>query len=421
MKRLYRKTKKTTNIKIMERKTKKRLIIWGIVGAILILLVIFMMMGKGKGGFVMLETDAARTDSIEITVTATGEIQPVYKVEVGTQVSGIVEKLYVDYNSHVKKGDLLAELDRSTLQEQVNQAQANLSNAQSTLTLSEQNYQRIKALYDNKAATQASFEEASNQYIQAKNQVTTAKSDLQRAQVNLSYSRIYSPIDGIVLSKSVEQGQTVASSFSTPTIFTIANNLQQMQVEANVDEADIGQVKEGQTVTFTVDAYPNDVFTGTVKQIRLEPKVTSNVVTYTVIIDAPNPEEKLMPGMTASVSIIIEKETGVTVPMESLYFTLKEETIQMLSKHGMTFNSLFKNEEELTNSLKDITKKSIWVKKGNVYEQRMVSTGIDDGAKCIIPEGVTAGEEIVVGERQLTPGNAKQGKSFFGPPQEKKR
>lgn len=405
----------------MERKTKKRLIIWGIVGAILVLLVVFMMMGKGKGGFVMLETDAARTDSIEITVTATGEIQPVYKVEVGTQVSGIVEKLYVDYNSHVKKGDLLAELDRSTLQEQVNQAQANLSNAQSTLTLSEQNYQRIKALYDNKAATQASFEEASNQYIQAKNQVTTAKSDLQRAQVNLSYSRIYSPIDGIVLSKSVEQGQTVASSFSTPTIFTIANNLQQMQVEANVDEADIGQVKEGQTVTFTVDAYPNDVFTGTVKQIRLEPKVTSNVVTYTVIIDAPNPEEKLMPGMTASVSIIIEKETGVTVPMESLYFTLKEETIQMLSKHGMTFNSLFKNEEELTNSLKDITKKSIWVKKGNVYEQRMVTTGIDDGAKCIIPEGVTAGEEIVVGERQLTPGNAKQGKSFFGPPQEKKR
>lgn len=407
----------------MERKTKKRLIIWGIVGAILILLVIFMVKGKGKGGFVTLETDAARIDSIEITVTATGEIQPVYKVEVGTQVSGIVEKLYVDYNSHVKKGDLLAELDRSTLQEQVNQAQANLSNAQSTLTLAEQNYQRIKALYDNKAATQASFEEASNQYVQAKNMVTNAKSDLQRAQVNLSYARIYSPIDGIVLSKSVEQGQTVASSFSTPTIFTIANNLQQMQVEANVDEADIGQVKEGQTVTFTVDAYPNDVFTGTVKQIRLEPKVTSNVVTYTVIIDAPNPEEKLMPGMTASVSIIIEKETGVTVPMESLYFTLKEETIQMLSKHGMTFNSLFKNEEELTNSLKDITKKSIWVKKGNVYEQRMVTTGIDDGAKSIVPDGVAVGEEIVTGERTMSPGAGKYEKKGFrmGPPERKTR
>ena len=408
---------------IMERKKKKRLIIWGIIGAVVLLLVFMFFKGKGKHGGVMLETEPARIDSIEITVTATGEIQPVYKVEVGTQVSGIVEKLYVDYNSHVKKGDLLAELDRSTLQEQVNQAQANLSNAQSSLTLAEQNYQRIKALYDNKAATQASFEEASNQYIQAKNMVTTAKSDLQRAQVNLSYSRIYSPIDGIVLSKSVEQGQTVASSFSTPTIFTIANNLQQMQVEADVDEADIGQVKEGQTVTFTVDAYPNDVFSGTVKQIRLEPKVTSNVVTYTVIIDAPNPEEKLMPGMTASVSIIIEKESGVTIPMESLYYTLKSETQQMLTKQGMTFNGLFKNDEELTNSLKDITKKSIWVKKGNVYEQRMVTTGIDDGAKCIIPNGIEQGEEVVVGERMMLPGAGKDEKKGFrmGPPERKSR
>ena len=407
----------------MERKKKKRLIIWGIIGVVVLVLVFMFFKGKGKHGGVMLETEPARIDSIEITVTATGEIQPVYKVEVGTQVSGIVEKLYVDYNSHVKKGDLLAELDRSTLQEQVNQAQANLSNAQSSLTLAEQNYQRIKALYDNKAATQASFEEASNQYIQAKNMVTTAKSDLQRAQVNLSYSRIYSPIDGIVLSKSVEQGQTVASSFSTPTIFTIANNLLQMQVEADVDEADIGQVKEGQTVTFTVDAYPNDVFSGTVKQIRLEPKVTSNVVTYTVIIDAPNPEEKLMPGMTASVSIIIEKESGVTIPMESLYYTLKSETQQMLTKQGLTFNGLFKNDEELTNSLKDITKKSIWVKKGSVYEQRMVTTGIDDGAKCIIPNGIEEGEEVVVGERMMFPGAGKDEKKGFrmGPPEERKR
>ena len=407
----------------MERKKKKRLIIWSIIGAVVLVLVFMFFKGKGKHGGVMLETEPARIDSIEITVTATGEIQPVYKVEVGTQVSGIVEKLYVDYNSHVKKGDLLAELDRSTLQEQVNQAQANLSNAQSSLTLAEQNYQRIKALYDNKAATQASFEEASNQYIQAKNLVTTAKSDLQRTQVNLSYSRIYSPIDGIVLSKSVEQGQTVASSFSTPTIFTIANNLLQMQVEADVDEADIGQVKEGQTVTFTVDAYPNDVFSGTVKQIRLEPKVTSNVVTYTVIIDAPNPEEKLMPGMTASVSIIIEKESGVTIPMESLFYTLKSETQQILTKQGMTFNGLFKNDEELTNSLKDITKKSIWVKKGNVYEQRMVTTGIDDGAKCIIPNGIEKGEEVVVGERMMFPGAGKDEKKGFrmGPPEERKR
>ena len=407
----------------MERKKKKRLIIWSIIGAVVLVLVFMFFKGKGKHGGVMLETEPARIDSIEITVTATGEIQPVYKVEVGTQVSGIVEKLYVDYNSHVKKGDLLAELDRSNLQEQVNQAKTNLSNAQSSLTLAQQHYERVKALYDNKAATLAAFEEASNQYIQAKNAVLNAKSDLQRAEVNLSYSKIYSPIDGIVLSKSVEQGQTVASSFSTPTIFTIANNLLQMQVEADVDEADIGQVKEGQTVTFTVDAYPHDVFSGTVKQIRLEPKVTSNVVTYTVIIDAPNPEEKLMPGMTASVSIIIEKESGVTIPMESLFYTLKSETQQILTKQGMTFNGLFKNDEELTNSLKDITKKSIWVKKGNVYEQRMVTTGIDDGAKCIIPNGIEEGEEVVVGERMMFPGAGKDEKKGFrmGPPEERKR
>lgn len=408
----------------MEQKKKKRLIIWGIVAAIILVVFVFLLVkGKGKHGGVMLETEVARPDSIEITVTATGEIQPVYKVEVGTQVSGIVEKLYVDYNSQVKKGDLLAELDRSTLQEQVNQAQANLSNAQSSLTLAQQNYDRIKALYDNKAATQASFEEASNQFVQAKNLVVTAKSDLQRAQVNLSYSRIYSPIDGIVLSKSVEQGQTVASSFSTPTIFTIANNLQQMQVEAAVDEADIGQVKEGQTVTFTVDAYPNDVFSGTVRQIRLEPTVTSNVVTYTVIIDAPNPDEKLMPGMTASVSIIIEKATGIMIPMESLFFTMKQETMQTLSKQGMTFNGLFKNDDELTNSLKDITKKSIWVKKGNVYEQRMVTKGIDDGAKCLISSGIEEGEEIVLGERQMgnVDGNGASNPFMMGRPQRKTR
>jgi len=410
----------------MTQKTKKRIIVWSIVGVVVIAVAILFITGKGKHGGVMLQTDKAKIDSIEITVTATGEIQPVYKVEVGTQVSGIVEKLYVDYNSHVKKGDLLAELDRSTLQEQVNQSQANLSNAESSLTLAKQNYDRIKALYDHKAATQASYEEASNQYIQAKNQVLNAKSDLQRAQVNLSYSRIYSPIDGIVLSKSVEQGQTVASSFSTPTIFTIANNLQQMQVEADVDEADIGMVKEGQSVTFTVDAFPDDVFTGTVRQIRLEPTVTSNVVTYTVIIDAPNLEEKLKPGMTASVSIIIKKESGVTIPMESLFFTLSEETKKQLTEKGFTINSMFKNDEELTNSLKDITKKSIWVKNGNVYTQRMVRKGTDDGAKCIIPEGIKEGEEIVVGERQIMgppAGNRDENsKSFMpGPPQEKKR
>ncbi|MBR0054837.1 MAG: efflux RND transporter periplasmic adaptor subunit [Bacteroidales bacterium] len=408
----------------MEAKTKKRIIIWSIVAAVIIALVIFLMVGKSKMPVVTLETQPARTDSIEITITATGEIQPVYKVQVGTQVSGIVEKLYVDYNSVVKKGDLLAELDRSTLLEQVNQAQAMVSNAESSLQLAKQNYDRIKALYDNKAATQASYEEASNQYTQARNQLTTAKSDLQRAQVNLSYSRIYSPIDGVVLSKSVEQGQTVASSFNTPTIFTIANDLTKMQVEADVDEADIGQVKVGQPVTFTVDAFPDDVFTGTVKQIRLEPTETQNVITYTVIIDAPNADMKLMPGMTASVSIVVEKESGVAIPMESLFFTLDQMEMEKLSKVGFSFKKLYNTKEEETNSLKDITKKTIWVGNGKQFEQRSVTPGINDGATSLIKEGLKEGEHVVVGTRELSgKPDGKSGSNPFmpGPPQRTKR
>ena len=408
----------------MEAKTKKRIIIWSIVAAVIIAIVIFLMVGKSKMPVVTLETQPARTDSIEITITATDEIQPVYKVQVGTQVSGIVEKLYVDYNSVVKKGDLLAELDRSTLLEQVNQAQAMVSNAESSLQLAKQNYDRIKALYDNKAATQASYEEASNQYTQARNQLTTAKSDLQRAQVNLSYSRIYSPIDGVVLSKSVEQGQTVASSFNTPTIFTIANDLTKMQVEADVDEADIGQVKVGQPVTFTVDAFPDDIFTGTVKQIRLEPTETQNVITYTVIIDAPNADMKLMPGMTASVSIVVEKESGVAIPMESLFFTLDQMEMEKLSKVGFSFKKLYNTKEEETNSLKDITKKTIWVGNGKQFEQRSVTPGINDGATSLIKEGLKEGEHVVVGTRELSgKPDGKSGSNPFmpGPPQRTKR
>lgn len=409
----------------MKSKKTKKIIIWSIIAAIVVIIALFLIIGKKAHNPIILESKIAQIDSIEVTITATGEIQPVYKVEVGTQVSGIVEKLYVDFNSKVTKGQLLAELDRSTLQEQVNQATANLSNAQSSLTLAKQNYDRTKSLYDNKAATQEAYEQATYQYNQAKNQVSTAKSDLQRAQVNLSYAQIYSPIDGIVLGKSVEQGQTVASSFSTPTLFTIANNLKQMQVEADVDEADIGQVKVGQPVTFTVDAFPDDVFSGTVKQIRLEPTVTSNVVTYTVIIDAPNEEEKLFPGMTASVSIITEKESGVSIPMEAIFFSLKPETQEKLSKVGFTFESLYDNRDDRAQGLKDLTKKTIWIKEGQKYTERSVTVGLNDGAKTLITEGLKAGEEVVVSEKELMgkPGGKKPGSNPFmpGPPKERQR
>ena len=410
----------------MEAKKKKKLIIWGIiVTVVIILLVALFALKSGKSHDMMLNTEPAKLDSIEVTVTATGEIQPVYKVDVGTQVSGKVEKLYVDFNSEVKKGDLLAELDRSTLSEQVQQSEAQVSNAQSNLTLAQRTYDRTKSLFDNKAATQEALDAAEDELIRAKNQLVTAKSNYQKAKVDLGYAMIYSPISGVVLNKAVEEGQTVASSFNTPTLFTIANNLTEMQVEANVDEADIGQVKVGQPVTFTVDAFPEDVFTGTVKQVRLEPTVTSNVVTYTVIIDAPNPEEKLFPGMTASVSIIVNKEVGVSVPMEALYFTPDMSMMEVMKKKGMEFKGLYANQEELTQSLRDVESKTVWVKHQNIVEQKKVKTGLNDGAKALIEEGVREGEEVVVSITEMKmPGKTqKEGNNPFmmGPPQRKQR
>lgn len=407
----------------MKPRTKKRIIIWSIIGAVVIVLILMFFIKGGNKSSYALSTEPVRIDSVESTVTATGEIQPVTKVEVGTQVSGKVEKLYVDYNSHVTKGQLLAELDRSTLLERINQSEANLASAQSTLTQAKQSYDRIKALYQQGAETQENMEVAENQYNQAKSQLEVAKTTLRSAQVDLSYATITSPIDGIVLSKSVEQGQTVASSFSTPTIFTIAQDLTQMQVEANVDEADIGRVAEGQKVTFTVDAYPDDVFTGTVRQKRLEPTVTNNVVTYAVIIDAPNPDEKLMPGMTASVNIIVDKQGGATVPMEALYLTIDANVKAQLEKNGLTFKGLYNSKEEETHALKDITTKTVWVKNGNSYEQRRVKPGLNDGAVSIILEGLEKGEEVVTSVKEQQMGSGKEGSRGFmpGTPERKKR
>ncbi len=409
----------------MDSKKKKRWIVIGIIVAIIIVFIIVMNVLKAKKSHNMVfNTEVAKVDSIEITVTATGEIQPVYKVDVGTQVSGIVKRLYVDFNSRVEKGDLLAELDKSTLMEQVLQSEAAVSNAQSNLNLAQRNYDRTKTLFDNKAATQETLDAAEDDLTRAKNQLVTAKSNYQKSQVDLGYAMIYSPIAGVVLNKEVEEGQTVASSFSTPTLFTIANNLTEMQVEANIDEADIGQVVEGQPVTFTVDAFPDDVFSGTVKQVRLNPTVTSNVVTYTVIIDAPNPDEKLFPGMTASVSIIVNKEKGVTIPMEAFFCNIEKMTMTMMQKQGYTFKELFNNQEDLTQSLKDVNTKTVWVKRQNSLEQVSVQTSLNDGAKSIITSGLREGEEVVLSVMEAkAPKVQEKGKSPFhmGPPEERKR
>ena len=410
------------------KKSKKLWWILGIIVVVILALILTSVFKKGKKGELRVMTERSRIDSIEVTVTATGELQPVYKVDVGTQVSGILERIYVDFNSVVKKGQLLAELDRSNLNEQLKTAQASVSNAQSNLTLAQQQYDRIKVLYDNKAATLEAYESAVNSLNLAKNQLKTAQSELSRAQTNLSYATIYSPIDGVVMNKAVEEGQTVAASFNTPTLFTIANDLTKMQVEAKVDEADIGEVKAGQPVIFTVDAFPDDVFTGTVKEVRINPTVTANVVTYTVIIDAPNPESKLFPGMTASVTITTKKESGVCIPMTALFASIDPEMMQQLEKKGYTFKSLYKNQEELAQGLKDVTKKTVWVKRGdNAYEQIRVTVGLNNGVNTLITEGLREGEEVVVNVSEAMEGmpgkGSNEGGSPFkmGPPQRKTR
>ena len=237
-------------------KKKRHIWLWVLIGiaALVVLLAVF---GRKKGSRYMIDTEVVATGEITQTVTATGVVQPVYKVTVGTQVSGIVKKLYVDYNSRVKKGDLLAELDKSLLQEQVNVNRANMSVATSQRDLAQKDFDRIKTLYSSKAATQQEYDQAEAQLEQAKNHLITAKANYDNAVTQLRYAEIYSPIDGIIISKQVEEGQTVQGAYSVPNLFTIAMNMTEMQVEARVDEADIGQVHTGQEVNFKVDAYPD--------------------------------------------------------------------------------------------------------------------------------------------------------------------
>jgi HlyD family secretion protein len=360
--------------------------------AILISAAVLLYVAKNKSnGEIHFNTAQAQENSVEITVTATGYVQPVDKIEVGTQVSGVIEKIFVDFNSQVKTGQLLAEIDKSTLTERVTQAEASLTSTESDLKYAQQNFNRTKQLYDAKAATEVSYEEAVNRLAQAETSVANAKANLHQAEVNLGYAEIYSPIDGIILDRAVERGQTVAASFNTPTLFTIANDLTKMQVEADVDEADIGRVHLGQPVHFTVDAYSDDIFDGSVKQIRLQPTVTNNVVTYTVIVDAPNPDEKLYPGMTASITIVTQHETGLTVPVEALNFTPSEEVVAGL---------------KIKPQQPPVSGNSVWLETPEGIALREIKTGLSDGAYVIVTEGLKDSDFVILsvsqGERKMS-------------------
>lgn len=317
--------------------------------------------------------------TLQNSVTATGTIEAVTSVTVGTQVSGIVNKLYVDYNSEVKKGQVIAELDKTNLMSELNTAKANMTSAESQLNYQSANMKRYQTLYQKGLVSADDYENALLTYRQAKEQVATAKEQVQRAQTNLGYATITSPIDGTVISKSVEEGQTVAASFNTPELFTIAKDLTNMQVVADVDEADIGGVKEGNRVTFTVDAYPDDTFEGIVKQVRLQATTTNNVVTYEVVISAQNADLKLKPGLTANVTIFTQERAGVlAVPNKALRFTPTKETV---GKDMKIVDCKGKNK--------------VWTLSDKVLTAHPVTIGQTDGMNTEIIKGLKQGDRIV--------------------------
>ncbi|SEA79987.1 HlyD family secretion protein [Xylanibacter ruminicola] len=362
----------------MKKIGKKGWIGIGVVAVIVIFALVKCTGGK-KEEKISFDTAKVEKTNIQTSITATGTIEPVTSVTVGTQVSGIVSHLYVDYNSVVKKGQVIAELDRTNLISELNTAKANLSSAQSSLNYQLSNYNRYKELYNKGLVSADEYENARLQYLQAKEQVNTSKESVQKAQTNLGYATITSPIDGVILSKSVEEGQTVAASFNTPELFVIAQDLTDMRVIADIDEADIGGVKEGQRVSFTVDAFPDDQFEGRVTQVRQQATTESNVVTYEVVISAPNNDLKLKPGLTANVTIFtLEKNDVLAVPSKALRFHPNEALLQK----GETI-------EDCEGDHK------LWTKEGTVFKAHKVEVGTSNGIMTEITGGIKVGTEIL--------------------------
>ncbi|MCI6504427.1 MAG: efflux RND transporter periplasmic adaptor subunit [Prevotella sp.] len=340
---------------------------------------IYLMAGGKKESGVTYGTAVVEKKNITTSVTATGTLEPVTSVTVGTQVSGIVDKLYVDYNSIVKKGQVIAELDKTNLRSELASAKAQLASAQSTLNYEKSNYERYKTLYNKGLISANDYENARLSYEKAVQTVRTANESVKKAETNLGYATITSPIDGVVLSKSVEEGQTVAASFNTPELFTIAQDLTKMQVIADIDEADIGDVHEGARVEFTVDAFPDDTFTGTVTQVRQQAITESNVVTYEVVISAENTDMKLKPGLTANVTIYTKEAKDVlSIPTKALQFSPNE---KMLTKEQ---------------TIQDCNgKDKVWILENNTFKAVAVTTGTSNGILTEIKSGLREGQKIV--------------------------
>lgn len=364
---------------------KRKKVLITAVAAVVVVGGAWLLLRTPKQDGITLETAATSRITIRNSVMATGTVEPVTEVDVGTQVSGIIDKLYVDYNDVVHAGQLIAEMDKVTLQAELEQSEAELASCKTEYEYQTKNYARTRTLHEKELVSDAEYDEAFYLYEKSRNAYEQAQAAIVKVKRNLDYATITSPIDGVVISRAVEEGQTVAASFETPTLFTIAQDLTQMQVVADVDEADIGEVRDGQRVEFTVDAYPDDTFEGTVQQVRLEATTESSVVTYEVVITAYNPELKLKPGLTANVTIFtLEKDDALAVPTKALRFVPDGELLAALGLHAEAAAEAEPGKREL------------WVKQGTTLVPRYVTAGSASGKLTEIVDGLNDGEEVAV-------------------------
>lgn len=389
--------------------TKNKKWLYWVVGGIIVIGAVWFFFIREKEIKIQLETVKPEMGNISNSITATGTIQPVDTVAVGTQVSGIIKNIYVDFNSTVKKGQLLATLDPDLLQFQSEQIKANLQNAKSNLAYNEININRQSQLYKVGAISKADYDNATNQYNAAKAQVGAVTAQLSTANKNLSLTNIYSPIDGTVLNRNVSEGQTVASSFSTPTLFSIAKDLTKMRVRASVDEADIGNVKVGQKATFTVDAFPDETFDGEVSEVRLHPTVSSNVVNYTTIINADNSSLKLKPGMTANITIYTQVLDNVMkIPVAATSFR-PDSLIIRKYKVNSPFANGKKHEKgqwKKQNNNKGGEKKNeaaVWIiAQDSTISRKKIKTGMDNDTEIQVISGLNKNDNIITGYKVLS-------------------
>jgi HlyD family secretion protein len=371
----------------------KKKTIFIIIGIAVALFTVWYFSLRKKEQVVVLETEKPKIGYISENVTATGKVQPVDTVAVGTQVSGTIKTLYADFNSKVKKGQLLAELDKTLFEATVNQYRANLVSAQSALVYQQGNFNRQSNLYKVGAVSKADYDNALYTYNASKASVNSIKAQLASAEKNLSLASIYSPIDGTVLSRSVSEGTTVAASFSTPTIFSIAKDLTKMQVEASVDEADVGDISKGERASFTVDAFLNDTFKGTIQEIRLSPSISSNVVTYKTIINTSNDANKLKPGMTANITIFTkEVNNALLIPTKAIKFAPDS---TLAGKYQMTWV----NPERKPAGADEAY---VWIQKSpKELVQQKIKTGINDNTHVEVLSGLAATDVVITGSQSM--------------------